>query len=101
MSKASKNTDLLKKATVASILAGAGAVAVVQAGVPNQPQAWEKCAGVAKAGQNDCGSLNGTHSCGGYAEADNDPNEWVYVPKGICEKITGGKVVAVKPAKKG
>ena len=51
----------------------------------------EKCAGVVKKGKNDCGA-NG-HSCGGQAKKDNDPNEWVYMPEGLCEKITGGKVV--------
>ncbi len=47
-----------------------------------------KCKGVAKKGMNDCGA-NG-HSCGGKAAKDNDPEEWVFVPKGLCEKI-GGK----------
>lgn len=93
----SNNTKLLKQAALASVLA-AGSLAAT-AGVPEQPKAWEKCAGIAKAGQNDCGSLNGTHGCGGYAETDNDANEWVYVPAGICEKIAGGKVVATKPAR--
>lgn len=54
----------------------------------------EKCAGIAKAGKNDCGA-NG-HSCAGQAAKDGDANEWVYVPKGTCEKIVGGKVVASK-----
>ena len=75
------------------------ACAPVVAGVPDAPQAWEKCAGVAKKGMNDCGSLDKKHSCSGKATKDNDPNEWVYVPKGTCEKLVGGKVVAVKPAK--
>lgn len=70
------------------------------AGVPDAPTAWEKCAGVAKKGMNDCGSLDKKHACSGKATKDNDPNEWVYVPKGTCEKLVGGKVVAVKPAKK-
>jgi uncharacterized membrane protein len=67
--------------------------------VPDNPQNWEKCAGVAKKGMNDCGSLDGKHSCSKKAVKDNDPNEWVYVPQGTCDKLTGGKVVAVKPAK--
>lgn len=67
--------------------------------VPNQPEAWEKCAGVAKKGMNDCGSLDGKHSCSGKATKDNDPNEWVYLPKGTCDKLTKSKVVGEKPAK--
>ena len=56
----------------------------------------EKCAGVAKKGMNDCGA-NG-HACGGKAKVDNDPNEWVYVPNGVCKKI-GGKTIKVKTVK--
>lgn len=51
----------------------------------------EKCAGVAAKGKNDCGAND--HSCAGHAKKDNDPNEWVYVPAGVCEKISGGKVI--------
>lgn len=51
-------------------------------------EGYEKCQGIAKAGQNDCGA-NG-HSCAGYAETDGDANEWIYVPEGTCEKIVGG-----------
>ena len=67
--------------------------------VPDSPESWEKCAGIAKKGQNDCGSLDGSHGCGGKAKTDGDPNEWVYVPAGTCEKIVGGKVVGKAPAK--
>ncbi len=51
----------------------------------------EKCAGIAKAGKNDCGSA--TNSCAGTAKKDNEPNAWIYVPKGTCGKIAGGTVV--------
>lgn len=67
--------------------------------VPDQPENWEKCAGIAKQGQNDCGATDGSHGCAGQAESDSSPVEWVYVPEGTCEKIVGGKVVAKKPAK--
>lgn len=53
----------------------------------------EKCAGIAKAGKNDCGT--GAHSCSGQSKKDGG-DEWVYVPKGTCEKIVGGKLVAKK-----
>jgi uncharacterized membrane protein len=55
----------------------------------------EKCYGVAKAGQNDCASVVGTHSCAGQAKADNDPTEWKLAAKGTCEKM-GGKLIAAK-----
>ena len=50
---------------------------------------FEKCYGIVKAGQNDCGTSK--HACAGQATMDNDPAEWVYVPKGTCAKIAGGK----------
>ncbi|MCF7991596.1 MAG: DUF2282 domain-containing protein [Thiohalocapsa sp.] len=85
---------------VAGILAVGTLLAAGQAqAVPDAPSAWEKCAGIAKAGMNDCGSLDGKHDCSGQAAADSDPTEWVYVPEGTCTKIVGGEVAAVKPAK--
>ena len=49
--------------------------------------AKEKCYGIAKAGQNDCGTA--AHTCAGQAKKDNAPDEWKYVPKGTCEKAGG------------
>ena len=56
----------------------------------------EKCYGIAKAGQNDCGTA--THTCAGKAKKDNAPDEWKYVAKGTCEKV-GGKKQPSKPGK--
>jgi uncharacterized membrane protein len=53
----------------------------------------EQCAGVVKAGNNDCAtSMN---ECHGHAEAGS-PMAWIYVPKGTCNKIAGARVVTVK-----
>ena len=52
----------------------------------------EKCYGVVKAGANDCGNAQGTHSCAAQAKVDGDAGEWVYVPKGLCERLVGGSV---------
>lgn len=93
--KTSQPKAALVGATVAGILALSGQAANA---LPSAPTHWEKCAGVAKQGMNDCGSLNGSHGCASQSSADNDPNEWVYTPLGTCEKI-GGKVAKVKPAK--
>ena len=85
---------------VAGILAVGSLIAAGQAqAVPDAPKNWEKCAGIAKKGMNDCGNLAGKHKCAGQATSDNDPNEWVYVPEGTCTKIVGGRVAKVKPAK--
>ena len=81
-------------AVIFGALISTGAMAV-----PDQPSQWEKCAGVSKAGKTKCGSLDGSHKCGGQAKFDNLDTEWIYVPKGTCDRITGGKVVKVVPAK--
>ena len=48
----------------------------------------EKCAGIVKAGQNDCGTSKS--ACAGTAKADRDPEAWIAVPKGTCARIAGG-----------
>lgn len=94
------NTSDRTRSAIAGLLA-AGAMLAAQgaAGVPDAPKAWEKCAGIAKAGMNDCGALDGKHGCAAQATLDNSDQEWVYVPQGTCEKITGGVIAKVKPAK--
>ena len=75
-----------KRSIVTSTLASALAFALgpVHAADAKPPQ--EKCFGIAKAGQNDCASPAGTHSCAGQAKAAND---WRYVAKGTCAKLGG------------
>lgn len=52
----------------------------------------EKCFGIAKAGKNDCSVKQSSHSCAGHATKDNDPNDFVALPKGTCEKIAKGSL---------
>ncbi|OES24444.1 BufA1 family periplasmic bufferin-type metallophore [Alteromonas macleodii] len=92
------NQNKMIHATVASILT-LGVSLNAAASVPEQPKEWEKCAGVAKAGKNDCGAIDGSHGCAGMAKKDASKNDWVWVPAGTCEKIVGGEVKAKKPAK--
>lgn len=56
---------------------------------PAMAQSKEKCYGIAKAGQNDCANLAGTHSCAGQSKVDNDPGEWKFVAKGTCQHAGG------------
>ena len=77
------------QAAIATLVA-AGISSVVFAEPVKQPQGTEKCFGVAKAGQNDCGTAK--HACAGTATKDNDPAEWKYVAKGTCEQA-GGKTM--------
>ena len=95
-----KDKTKILKTTLAGVMAVSTTMLASSVfAVPDNPKQWEKCAGIAKQGMNDCGALDGKHGCSGQAKIDNADNEWVYVPKGTCTKITGGFVAAIKPAK--
>lgn len=68
------------------------ALGIVAAAAPSQAAGMgnmEKCFGVAKAGQNDCGGLSGLHSCKGSATTSYDPGDFKAVPTGTCSKMGG------------
>jgi len=79
-----KASRVLIGSAIAGLIAASQAVAA-----DKQPAPTEKCYGVSKAGQNDCGTPK--HSCAGKATRDNDPADWKVVPRGTCEKL-GGKL---------
>ncbi len=84
-------------AALASVCAMNANAAPADASAPaaKAKPAKEKCYGIAKAGQNDCATASGSHSCAAQSTVDKDPAEWKYVVKGTCEKV-GGKTVAPK-----
>ena len=86
-----KKTDLIVRSALASLLAMGLTATATQAIAKTET---EKCAGIAKAGKNDCGTTK--HACAGEAKTDNGPEEWISFPKGTCEKIVGGTVVVSK-----
>lgn len=77
-------------ATTAIIASTAAVIGLSGAQEAEAAKGKERCYGVAKAGKNDCGSKDGAHSCAGLAKKDSDTNEWVYLPEGVCDKLTGG-----------
>lgn len=86
-----------RKPLVAAALAGLfalGPAGVAQA----QSKDMEKCWGVAKAGQNDCGSNKTAHSCAGQSKTDYDPEDFKVVKAGTCAKM-GGSLVQGKPGR--
>lgn len=90
-----KHHDFVIRSAVASLIA----LGLTAASVPANAAEMEKCAGVAKAGKNDCGTSHS--SCAATAKADRDPNAWILVPKGTCGKIAGGTVTNDPNAKPG
>ena len=78
-----------QRLVVSSALASVLAMGLVSAAAAADAPAKEKCYGVAKAGQNDCANLSGSHTCAGQAKADKGVDEWVYVKAGTCKKLGG------------
>ena len=91
------NKRVIASSTLASVLA----LALGQAHAAEAKPAQEKCFGVAKAGENDCATTTGSHSCAGQAKTDKAADDWKYVAKGTC-KTMGGKTAedAKAPAAK-
>ena len=80
--------QLLIRSAYASVVA-LGMISAAHAGPVAPDASKDKCYGIAKAGQNDCASVSGSHSCAGTATKDKDPGDWKYVEKGTCEKMGG------------
>jgi uncharacterized membrane protein len=82
---------LILSSALASVLAlGLAGLAAAQ------EKGKEKCYGVAKAGQNDCGNLSGSHSCAGQSKVDKAVDEWKYVAKGTCKDLGGMNAEAAR-----
>lgn len=90
------NQRLIISSALASVLAlGLAGQASAQA------KEKEKCYGIAKAGQNDCANLSGSHSCAGQSKADMGADEWKYVAKGSCKDMKGMTEAEAKAKIKG
>ena len=86
-----------QKALVAAAVAGLFALGA-SSGALAQDKDQEKCWGVAKAGQNDCGSNKTAHSCAGHSTLDYDPNDFKVVKAGTCVQM-GGSMTQGEPGK--
>jgi uncharacterized membrane protein len=90
------NDNVLRCAIAAVIAAGALSFTAGAIADSLDHTRDEKCAGVIKAGKNDCATSK--NQCHGHVTVDRDPEAWVYVPKGTCEKIAGARIsTAVDP----
>ena len=76
-------------AIVSAALASALTLGLAATSTQAVAQSKEKCYGIAKAGQNDCANLSGSHSCAGQSKVDNDAGEWKYVATGTCKTMKG------------
>ncbi len=76
--------------TAISSLLAIGATVFATPSFAADAAAQEKCYGVAKAGKNDCASQG--HACAGQSKATADARDFVLLPKGTCERLTGGNL---------
>jgi uncharacterized membrane protein len=83
--------DAVLRLALSGVLALSGAVIASSAMAAGDK---EQCAGIIKAGKNDCATS--TNACHGHVAVDSSPEAWIYVPKGTCDRIVGGHVVNVK-----
>jgi len=90
-----KSNDKSRRNMIAGAIGGLAAFATSNAlAGPVKCAELERCFGIAKAAKNDCSTA--TTACPGTSKVDNQPDAWMYVPKGTCEKIAGG---SLKPKK--
>jgi uncharacterized membrane protein len=79
-----------KKNFLTSVIVAVASISTISSQA--EAKKMEKCYGISKAGKNDCADKLGKHSCSGGSTIDGDKNEWIYLPKGSCEKIVGGEL---------
>lgn len=87
-----KMSNLIRTAMTGVFALGAAAFAV-SALAADEHAGEEQCAGVIKAGKNDCATA--TNACHGHVMKDADAMAWIYLPKGTCERIAGAHLVKV------
>lgn len=93
------NSSMILKSALATVMVlGMGSIA----SAADMPQGkampmgdMAKCYGINAAHKNDCKSPG--HSCAGQDTKARDPNAFVAVPTGLCEKISGGSTKPAKP----
>jgi len=74
----------------ATAITGILALGAAMVSTPAVAASKEKCYGVAAAGHNDCAT--NTSSCAGTSKTDSQGDAFIAIPKGLCEKITGGSL---------
>jgi len=92
------STLVLKSLLVGALTLGVASIASAAGmgmqGKPMPMSNMQKCYGINAAYKNDCKAPG--HSCAGQDAKARDPNSFVAVPAGLCEKIASG---SLKPEK--
>jgi len=92
-----KKTDKIIMTAITAVFSlAASSVIAAEKGSATEKQS-EKCYGIVKAGLNDCATA--TQSCAGSSTKDNQPDAFIFLPKGTCEKIVGGSLTSEETKK--
>lgn len=83
-----KKMEKIIQSTLATIIALASLNPALAA--PDQVSDGERCYGIVKAGMNDCAA--GNQSCAGSSVTDRQHDAFIFLPKGLCNKIVGGSL---------
>lgn len=83
-----KDQDELIKTAIKAIFTLSFATSILVATNVVAAEKNEKCYGIAKAHMNDCSAA----SCAGSALKDNQPDAYLLLPTGLCQKIVGGSL---------
>jgi uncharacterized membrane protein len=84
-----KMDKMIMSAIITAFAVTGSSVIAAEKGSATEQQS-EKCYGIVKTGLNDCATA--TQSCAGSATKDNQPDAFIFLPKGACEKIVGGSL---------
>lgn len=87
-----KKMDKLLSSAMAAFVAMTATSATLAATTDAAQQETEKCYGIVKTGMNDCATAKA--SCAGSATKDKQGDAFIFMPKGMCDKIVGGSLKA-------
>lgn len=87
-----KNANFIVKLAMTTLFTLTTATSFVNQATAATTNDMEKCYGIVKKGMNDCQTK--TQSCSGSATVDNQPDAFLFLPKGDCNKIVGGSLTA-------
>ena len=93
-----QNKDKIIRSAISGVLALATIGTVIYTTNAIAAQETEKCYGIVKSGMNDCQTAS--QSCAGSATVNNQPDAFIFVPKGLCNKIVGGSLTSKDEVKK-
>ncbi len=83
-----------KKLVGATLAVAAALTFTVSTANSATTEQMEKCYGIVKTAKNDCQTA--TQSCAGSATKDKQPDAFIFLPKGDCDKIAGGSLTSGK-----